>query len=43
MGDSVKVEAVSQPEPKEEKGNNAALQGKNNKTGNLVAGKKMFE
>ena len=35
MGDSVKVEAVSQPEPKEEKGNNAALQGKNNKVGDL--------
>ena len=35
MGDSVKVEAVSQPEPREEKGNNAALQGKNNKVGDL--------
>ena len=35
MGDSVKVEAVSQPEPKEEKGNNSALQGKNNKVGDL--------
>ena len=35
MGDSVKVEAVSQPEPKEEKGNNASLQGKNNKVGDL--------
>lgn len=35
MGDSVKVEAVSQPEPKEEKGNNAALQGKSNKVGDL--------
>ena len=28
-------EAVSQPEPKEEKGNNAALQGKNNKVGDV--------
>ena len=28
-------EAVSQPEPKEEKGNNASLQGKNNKVGDL--------
>ena len=35
MGDSVKVEAVSQPEPKEEKGNNASLQGKINKVGDL--------
>ena len=33
--DDVKKEAVSQPEPKEEKGNNAALQGKNNKVGDL--------
>ena len=33
--DDVKKEAVSQPEPKEEKGNNASLQGKNNKVGDL--------
>lgn len=39
----VKGEAVSQPEPKEEKGNNAALQGKNNKVSHLTVGKKMFD
>jgi hypothetical protein len=35
MGEAPVGEAVSQPEPKEEKGNNAALQGKNNKVGDL--------
>ena len=36
MGDSVKVEAVSQPEPKEEKGNNAELQSQRNKVGDVI-------
>ena len=34
-GETPVGEAVSQPEPKEEKGNNASLQGKNNKVGDL--------
>ena len=35
MDDAPVGEAVSQPEPKEEKGNNASLQGKSNKVGDL--------